>query len=140
MALHHRRTIRKVFVDSSVFFAAAYSINGSAHDLLQAAIQGRVKLVVSEFVLEETERNLARSAPAALPAFHRLRASLSYDLSRPGSKLIARAGTVVTSKDAPIVAGAKAGSADMIATYDRKHLLTHSIAIERELGVRVATP
>lgn len=140
MAPHHARTIHKVFIDSSVFFAAAYSVNGSAHDLLQAGLLGRVTLVISDFVLEETERNLAENAPGALPAFRLLLSSLSFVLAKPTKQQITRGESVVDRKDASIVAGAKAGRADMLATYDRKHLLAHSAAIERALGVRVATP
>lgn len=61
-------TAPKIFLDSSVFFADAYSARGSAHDLLMAAIQGRINLVLSEYVLEETERNLLTSAPRFHPS------------------------------------------------------------------------
>ncbi len=48
---------RRVFIDSSVLFAAAYSVTGSAHDLVLAAIQGRITIVLSDYVLAETEGN-----------------------------------------------------------------------------------
>src|SRR5687767_14837575 len=103
MASQQSRTTSTVFVDSSVLFSAAYSVTGSAHDLISAAIQGHVQVALSDLVLEETERNLERSAPAAVPAFHRLQQALSPLVVHPESTMIAEAETVVATKDAPIV-------------------------------------
>jgi predicted nucleic acid-binding protein len=114
----------RVFLDSSVFFAAAYSVTGSAHDLLLAAIQGRVSLVLSPYVLTETERNILRRAPQAHPAFLRFRAALPYQLSQPPEPLISDTARIVVAKDAPVIAAARAGQATLVATYDRKDLLS----------------
>jgi hypothetical protein len=73
----------KVFHDSSVFFAAAYSVTGFAHDLLLAALRDQVILVLSDYVLAETERNILASVPRVHPAFLRFRAVLPYQLSNP---------------------------------------------------------
>ena len=70
-------TVRTVFVDSSVFIAAAISPKGSARDLVIAGTGGRFRLIVSALVLLETERNLANKASVALPAFHTFRQLLS---------------------------------------------------------------
>jgi predicted nucleic acid-binding protein len=129
-----------VFIDSSVFFAAAYSVTGSAHDLLLAAIQGRIALVLSEYVLEETERNLRASAPRALPAFDRFRRLLPYRLSAPDSDLVVDTARIIVAKDAPIIAAARAAGAMMVATYDRKDLLSKREEIEAAFGIAVATP
>jgi predicted nucleic acid-binding protein len=61
----------RVFVDSSVLIAAAYSATGASREIIRWAIRGRITPVVSDLVLEETEKNLARKAPEALPAFRR---------------------------------------------------------------------
>ena len=121
-------------------FAAAYSVTGSAHDLVQAAIHGRVALVLSDYVLEETERNLLESAPRAHPAFLRLRASLPYRLSNPPKRLVVETARVVVPKDAPIIAAARAAGVDLVATYDRKDLLAKRSEILAAFGVTVATP
>ena len=133
-------TPRSVFVDSSVFFAAAYSVTGSAHDLVRAAIHGRVALVLSDYVLAETERNLLESAPRAHPAFLRLRASLPYLVSNPPKPLVVETARVVVPKDAPIIAAARAARVDLVATYDRKNLLAKRPEILAAFGVTVATP
>jgi predicted nucleic acid-binding protein len=49
----------RIFLDASVVFAAAYSHSGAARELLHRGLQGDVRLVVSQDVLEETTRNLA---------------------------------------------------------------------------------
>jgi hypothetical protein len=78
-----------VFIDSSVFFAAAYSVTGSAHDLLSASIHGRVSLVLADYVLAETERNILASAPQAHSAF--LLSALAFPALRYKRELIAGA-------------------------------------------------
>ena len=130
----------KVFLDSSVFFAAAYSATGSAHDLLLAAIRGQVTLVLSAYVLEETERNLLASAPRAHPAFLRLRDALPYQLSHPPHALVVDTARIVVTKDAPIIAAARSAQAPLVATYDRKDLLSRRQEILIAFGVTVATP
>jgi hypothetical protein len=81
-------TVPRIFLDSSVFFAAADSAAGSAYDLLLAAIHGRVSLVLSQYVIYETERNLLKRAPQAHPAFLIVRDNLPYQLSYPPEALI----------------------------------------------------
>lgn len=129
-----------VFIDSSVLFAAAYSITGSARDLLLAAFDGRVTLVLSDYVLTETERNLASSAPQALPAFGRLRSALPFRLSQPNAHLITDTARIVVAKDAPIIAAARAAGVSLIATYDRKDLLSKREEILAAFAITVAPP
>ena len=132
--------IRRVFLDSSVFFAATYSPLGSARDLLLASIQGRVALVLSEYVIDETERNVLKRAPHVHPDFIHLRDDLTYLLSDPSDALIVDTARIVVAKDAPIIAAARAANATMVATYDRRHLLSKREEILAAFGVTVATP
>jgi predicted nucleic acid-binding protein len=134
------RTPRRVFLDSSVFFAAAYSITGSAHELLQAGIRGRVVLVLSDYVLGETELNLRENAPRALPAFLRLSGSLPHQLRNPSKRLVVDTARIVVPKDAPIIAAARSARVKLVATYDWKDLLAKREVILSAFGVTVATP
>jgi predicted nucleic acid-binding protein len=133
-------TAPKVFADSSVFFAAFYSATGSAHDLLQAALEGRLVLVLSDYVLRETERNLLESTPHAHPAFLRFCSSVPYKLSNPSKQLVVETAQIVTIKDAPVIAAARVALALLVATYDRKHLLSRRKEILDVFGITVATP
>ena len=73
----------RVFVDSSVLIAASYSASGASREIMRQAIGGQITLLVSDLVLEETERNLARKVPAALPAFRRFLDMLPSEMVRP---------------------------------------------------------
>jgi predicted nucleic acid-binding protein len=134
------QTPRRVFVDSSALFAAAYSRKGSARDLLIAAIDDRVTLVLSDYVLVETERNPRENAPHALLAFHRLRDALPYRLRNPSKRLILDTARVIVVKDAPVVAAARSARVKLVATYDRKDLISKREAILDAFGITVATP
>ena len=79
--------------------------------------------MVSELVLQETERNLQAEAPRAVPLFRLLVGVLPLTVVNPGHVLIAQAAEVVDPKDAPIVAAAAESGAGWLATYDRRHLL-----------------
>ena len=113
----------RLFIDSSVLFAAAYSTRGHAHDLIQMGIRGQVTLVISRLVLEETRRNLAASAPEGLPALERLLDNLSVEIVQPSKEEVLAAAEHTALKDAPILAAARAGNVDILVTLDRKHLL-----------------
>ena len=60
---------RRIFLDSSVLYAAAFSATGPARRLILEGLAGSVTLAVSDLVLEETKRNLTKNAPLAFPYF-----------------------------------------------------------------------
>lgn len=130
----------RIFIDSSVLFAAAISPAGGARALLRRGIHGQVRLIISPLVLEEVERNLSRKAPAALPAFQSLRDALGTIVIEPAQELIDQVAATIELKDAPIVAGAIAASAAYVATHDQKHLLRQRDQIRADFGLIVATP
>ena len=132
-------TIR-VFLDASVLFAASYSKTGSSRDLLREAILGNLRIVVGQHVLEETERNLAQKAPAALPAFHELLTLVAAEaVDKPTVQELRRAATYIDLKDAPIVAAAIKAEVDYLATWDRKHFLDDPKVAETS-GLTIIAP
>jgi predicted nucleic acid-binding protein len=131
---------RSVFLDSSVLYAAVFSATGPARRLIIKGFTGSVALVISDLVLEETKRNLAKNAPAALPAFSIIADLLSPEFSRPTKAEVLRAAKIVHLKDAPIVAAAARSKAEYLATHDVKHLLNHATAIAEVYGITVLTP
>ena len=131
---------KRVFLDSSVLYAAAFSPTGPARRLLLKGLQERVTLCISDLVLEETKRNLAKNAPPALPYFTILADLLSPVSTNPTKADILRAAQIVHLKDAPIVAGAAKAKADYLATHDVKHLVAEAQAIERAYGIAVLSP
>ena len=134
------KNIDKAFIDSSVLIAAAISSAGSARDLIMKALRGELKAIISDLVLEETQRNLTNKASKALPALQLLLEVLNPEVVRPSKTLVLKVAKVVEAKDAPIVAGAISSKADYLVSFDRKHLLQHKKEIETNFKVKVVTP
>src|SRR5215207_3345526 len=88
----------KVFFDSSVLFAAAFSERGSARDLLLVSLRGERGLALSSLVLAETQRNLARKAPDKLLAFARLRPVLESFVTDPPAELVQHVAAHIEAK------------------------------------------
>ena len=130
----------KVFIDSSVLIAAAISPTGSARDLIKGSFRNKSKIVVSDLVLEETERNLTNKAPKALPTLQLFLEVLNPEVVSPSKSLVLKVSRVVDPKDAPIVAGAVSAKTDYLVSFDRKHLLQHKQEIEANFKVKVVTP
>ena len=128
------------FVDSSVLFAAALSLAGSARDLIKAALTQRIDLVLSPFVLAEVERNLSKKAPSAREAFYSFTQSAVFRLIDPPASLVQDIARAIEPKDAPIVAGTLTAKADYLAIYDRKHLLAQADIVRELYRIVVCTP
>jgi uncharacterized protein len=131
---------RRIFLDSSVLYAAAFSASGPARRLIRKGMEGSVTLAISDLVLEETKRNLTKNAPSALPYFTILADLLSPVITNPTKGQVLKAAQIVHLKDAPIVAAAVKANADYLATHDVKHLLSHAKAIADAYVITVLTP
>jgi predicted nucleic acid-binding protein len=123
-----------------VLYAAAFSATGPARQLILKGLQGSVALCLSDLVLEETKRNLAKNAPLALPSFTILADLFSPFITNPTKAEVLKAAQIVHLKDAPIVAAAAKGKAAYLATHDVKHLLSHTQAIEAAYGITILSP
>lgn len=130
----------RIFIDSSVLIAAAISPKGSARDLILASFHNKFEIIISDLVLEETERNLAKKAPKALSALRYFLETLNPKVVSPEKSLILKVAKTVEVKDAPIVAGAISAKADYLASFDHKHLLQHRQEIEINFKVKILTP
>lgn len=134
------KKVAKVFIDSSVLIAAAISPTGSARDLVMKALRSKIQVVISDLVIEETQRNLAEKVPKALPALQLFLETLNPEVVSPTKRQVQKASKVVELKDAPIVAGAITAKADYLASFDRKHILAQKQEIARSFKVKVVTP
>jgi predicted nucleic acid-binding protein len=131
---------RRIFLDSSVLYAAAFSATGPARRLILIGLEGSITLAISDLMLEETKRNLTKNAPLALPSFTILADLLSPGITNPTKAQVLKAAQIVHCKDAPIVAAAVKANADYLATHDVKHLLSHAQAIADAYVITVLTP
>jgi predicted nucleic acid-binding protein len=129
-----------VFLNASVLFSASYSEAGSSRDLLREAIRGNLKIVVSQHVLEETERNLVQKAPEALPAFRELLTLVAAEVAeKPTLEELKQAATYIDLKDTPIVAAAVKAKVGYLVTWDRKHFIDDPRMAEKS-GLMILTP
>ena len=131
--------MKRVFIDSSVLFAAAYSEKGFARDLIITGIREQAHLVISSLVMEETRRNLADFAPETLPALERIFELASFEVVNPSKQGVLDAAKWVVLKDAPILAAAKSAKVDILATLDKRHLLDRP-ELESFIAARILRP
>jgi predicted nucleic acid-binding protein len=131
--------MRRFFIDASVFFPAIHSERGHARELFILAGQEWVQLVVSDWVLEETRRNLADFAPERVVFLDYLLTRLPLEIITVSRRSVQAAAKRVVLKDAPIVAAARKARVEALVTYDRKHLLGKP-EVAQYIRAQVVTP
>lgn len=129
----------RVFVDASVLFAAAKSETGASREIIRLAIQGKVRLVASQFVLEEVRRNLKAKAPEAVAAFDDFLNAVSFELVKPTKREVEAAMEYVAAKDAPIIAAAQRAQVDFLVSLDRRHIVD-VFEVKRRSGLNILLP
>jgi predicted nucleic acid-binding protein len=127
-----------VFADSSVLIAGAGSRSGASRAVLTMAEIGLFKLVISQQVLEECDRNLSKKLPAALPIFAQLLAAIDPEI-RPNPPLAesARWTAIIEAKDAPILAAAVLANVERLLTLNTKDFTSEVAA---QSGLVIQTP
>jgi len=130
-----------LFFDSSALFAGIVSSDGAARALLILAEAGEVAIVVSEQVIAETEKALARKAPLALGLLRKTVLKSDVRIVRqPSPAEVARhAGLASHAADIPIIVAAMQANVDYLATFNRKHFVDDPGVAERA-GVRIGSP
>ncbi|PIV26526.1 MAG: hypothetical protein COS37_05925, partial [Anaerolineae bacterium CG03_land_8_20_14_0_80_58_20] len=81
--------MRRVFVDSSVFFSAVYSSTGHSSDLLTMSAVGEIVAVVSEFVITETRRNILELKPERIAVLDRILNTANLEVKNPTKSNVA---------------------------------------------------
>ena len=119
----------RLFIDASVFVAAAASPMGGSAAVLELGRRGRVRLLASKQVLLEAEHNIRRKlSPDALLRFYQYLGTLPLQsIPAASAEEIAQAAEVVAEKDAHVLAAALKAHADALLTLDRKHLLAPAV-------------
>lgn len=115
-----------VFVDSSVLFSAVNSPTGGSSKLFTLKT---IKLITSNVVLTETERNVRKKLhDYHLERFFMLVNKLEILKQLPDTKLIKKTKKIIAEKDSVILAESHKSKADFLVTLDQKHFLTESVA------------
>jgi len=131
----------KVFLDSSAVIAGVISSAGAARVLLVMSENGQTETFISEQVIVESERSIARKVPHALPEFRQtLKDGGLKVVHNPTQKEIDKNISLITDPDdVPILLAAMKAHVDYLATHNRKHFLDDPKVAERA-GIKMGTP
>lgn len=130
-----------IFLDSSALIAGAISESGAAHVLLQLGESEDILLTISEMVIVESERSIAKKSPKNLNDLRSLiKASRLKIVDDPSKKEVeANLYLIDDPNDVPILLAAMKAHVDYLATHNRKHFLDDPKVAERA-GIKMGTP
>jgi len=131
----------KLFFDSSALVAGVISPTGAARALLVLAEAGLISIVLSDQVIVETERVIARKAPRSLNYYRRsARAAVDRIIRAPSLEAVEKHHTIIRHQaDVPIVVAAMQEDVDYLVTLNRRHFIDDPKVAERS-GLRIGTP
>lgn len=131
----------ELFFDSSALVAGVISPTGGARALLILAETGLISIVVSEQVIAETERAIARKAPRSLSTYRRaVRIAIDRIVRAPSLEAIEKHHKIIRHQaDVPIVVAAMQEGVDYLVTLNRKHFIDDPKVSELS-GLRIGTP
>ena len=128
-----------IFMDSNVLFSGLYSSRGPAGIILEHFVNGKLKVVISQQVLEEVVRTIKEKLPEALPSFMKLLLNAPPVIVKDASpKEIASWSKIINEEDAGILASATAVKPDYLVTGDKHYFARKAIA--EKSGLRIITP
>ena len=124
----------EVFLDSPLantgdyrraLFAGVVSAEGAARALLMLAEANLIAVTVSEQVIAETERAVARKLPHALDALRQVLRHTRLRIVRDPApmEVAAHAGLIAHATDVPIVLAAMQAGVDYLVTFNRRHFI-----------------
>ncbi len=134
-------TSPELFFDSSALFAGIVSASGASRALLLLAEAGQAAITVSEQVVAETERAVARKIPRALPEFREAIRATSLRIVRDPSpdEIEGYADIIAHQADVPIVVAAMQSKTDYLVTLNRRHFIDDPAVADRS-KLRIGTP
>lgn len=130
-----------LFLDSSTIIAGMISWQGASRALLLLGEDRKIVIAVSEQVITEVERNLARKAPAALPYARELLRHINLRVLRdPPAELVRqRLDWMSHTVDVPILVAAAEAKVDYLVTLNRRHFIDDP-RVAQVSGLRIGTP
>jgi predicted nucleic acid-binding protein len=130
-----------LFFDSSALMAGMISAGGAARALLLLAEDKKILLTVSEQVIVEVERNLARKAPQALPFARQLILATKLRIVRdPSPELVkTHMDWISHPADVPILVAAAQARVDFLVTLNTRHFLEDP-GVSQRSSLLIGTP
>jgi predicted nucleic acid-binding protein len=130
-----------IFLDSSALIAGAISETGAAHVLLQLGESEDILLTISEMVIVESERSIAKKSPRNLNDLRKLIKTAKLRIVNDPSKKEVEANLYLIEdpNDVPILLAAMKAKVDYLATHNHKHFLDDPKVAEKA-GLKIGTP
>ena len=134
------RKIHRIFLDTSVIFAAVLSETGGARKLFRLGEAGVLQLIVGPNVLRECEDVVRRKVPASLPILaYLLELGMVEIVTQSPDAFIEQATAIVAYKpDAYVLAEAIGAEPDWLITHDKIRFLSANLGTN--LAFRIGTP
>lgn len=121
--------------------AASASVTGASAYVLHLSRMKKIKALISEDVFGEAKKNveqkLDETGKQRLDVY--LKLARLVLISDPKPEAVKAAEAAIHVKDAPILAAAIAGKADVLLTLDRKHFLTKNVTAFAQ-PIKILTP
>lgn len=131
----------EIFFDSSALIAGIVSAQGAARALLLLAEDGKILISISEQVVAEVERNIARKAPKAVQLARELIISANIRILRDPqfTEILEHQDWIRHPADVPILVVAARAKVGFFATLNTKHFID-DLEVSRRSGLRIGTP
>ena len=118
----------RVFFDTSVYIAALLSSDGAAGELLRLAEAGVIGMIVSEEVIAEADRVLARKFPELVQENRKLWKHLKPEIApHPSASQSKSFLEKLPRGDATILYAAKLSSPSVFVTWNTRDFLKHDV-------------
>lgn len=132
---------KKVFLDASVFIAAAGSKSGGSSLVLKICGGLHFSAVVSRKILLEAQVNIRKKLSSeAILCFYKGIDKLDPEVIKsPTEENLSKYNSVIALKDRHVLAGALESKATFLITLDRKHFKTEAIR-RANLPITIMTP
>jgi predicted nucleic acid-binding protein len=134
------KRVHRIFLDTSVIFAAVLSETGGARKLFRLGEAGVLQLIVGSNVLRECEDVVRRKVPASLPTLaYLLELGMVEIATQSLDAFIEQATAIVAYKpDTYVLAEAISAEPDWFVTHDKAHFLRANP--DSNLAFRIGTP
>lgn len=118
----------RVFLDTSALMAGIVSARGAAREVMRLGEAGVFQLVVSEQVLRELDRNIAKKFPELADETRLYLSQLALELAPdPSPAEIRRYEAVIEAADRAILAAAVLARADWLVTWNTRDFLVDKV-------------
>ncbi|HEX9388592.1 MAG TPA: PIN domain-containing protein [Anaerolineales bacterium] len=130
-----------IFLDSSALIAGVLSETGAAHVLLLLGESEDILLTVSEMVIIESERSIARKSPRNIPILRNsiIRSNLQIVRDPLPKEVKSNLYLISDPADVPILLAAMKAKVDFLVTHNRRHFLDDP-KVANNSGLSIGTP